>query len=701
MNARNPRLEEVKAARHKPARGRPARRGSAAMLAMAYLVLFATLSGAMYAMASLNVQTGRNISDVDRARAAAESGLRWFQYRIQHMSRPKTTIGNITSAVADSLWPSIRTAITNDMASNLVTAERAVTFNNNILSTASTAVDGTSSRFVVTITQDTDDKRILRVRSTGTYGLSSRSVSMAFKVDKKVKFAVVGKVPIQVGRNVMVDGPIAMTTAAKYPPVYMLSDFRSLTSSLTGKIDSFEAWLKANHTGYDNRVDVRNSVEFARAQSANYSDYNGDGYIDEFDLFLKEFDTSGDHRISQAEFTNSSTGKLYDADLFAVIDSLGGPEFDGDVTRAGYQDNTIASNDGYLKVRGGIEVATTATAWNNNLSGGQTVINQIPGPIATNDPLTPPVKFGITTNDVFDLTPSNFDTTSYKNRTGPAAGTTVKTATLIQNKVLAASDANGTAVTERTPYGSTSYQATYRRPVFRNMTFTNVQIPKGLNALFDNCTFQGVTYVDVTTNITNGSGQTTTSASDGMTWSKRMYSGTFAAGTALTATTSKGFTDGNNLRFNDCTFNGPITSSVPTAYTHFTNSWEFTGATMFDNQVDQTATIICPNTNIEMGSFTNPGTAPSTLVGVVVAGNIDIRGSSAVDGSIIITGDGAGNTTLGWFGASDGTTDPTSPMPEGGWGKINLHYNPHRTLPDGINVAIDITPDPTTYQEGS
>ncbi len=59
---------------------------------------------------------------------------------------------------------------------------------------------------------------------------------------------------------------------------------------------------------------------------------------------------------------------------------------------------------------------------------------------------------------------------------------------------------------------------------------------------------------------------------------------------------------------------------------------------MFNNQVDQTATIICPNTNIEMGSFTDPTQAPSTLVGVVVSGNIDIRGTSTVDGSIIVTG---------------------------------------------------------------
>jgi hypothetical protein len=185
-----------------------------------------------------------------------------------------------------------------------------------------------------------------------------------------------------------------------------------------------------------------------------------------------------------------------------------------------------------------------------------------------------------------------------------------------------------------------------------------------------------------------------------MNYSKKMKSGTFSKSTVLTETNSWGFVRGNNVRFNDCTIEGPVSADVRTAYTHFSDSWEFTGATLFNNKVDQTATILCPQTNIEMGSFTDPAQAPSTLIGVVVAGNIDIRGSGFVDGCIIVTGDGAGNTTMGWFGPSDSSTDPSSPMPEGGWGKLNIRYNPHRALPDGINIAIDILPSVSTYAEG-
>jgi hypothetical protein len=156
---------------------------------------------------------------------------------------------------------------------------------------------------------------------------------------------------------------------------------------------------------------------------------------------------------------------------------------------------------------------------------------------------------------------------------------------------------------------------------------------------------------------------------------------------------------GNNIRFHNCTFHGPVAGTDATAYTHFGNSWEFTGSTLFDNQADETATIVCPNTNIEMGSFTNPNAAPSTLKGVVVAGNIDIRGTSTVDGSIIVTGDGAGNTTLSYFGPSDGDTNPTA-LPEGGYGRLDLRYNPYRALPDGIFMPIDVVSDSNTYKEG-
>ena len=133
-----------------------------------------------------------------------------------------------------------------------------------------------------------------------------------------------------------------MATAGKYPPLLTLSDFQHFDPNLKTKIVNFENFLMGthnssgqvvpNHAGYDGRIQT-GTAEATYAESQGYTDVNGDNYIDEYDLFLAQYDKNGDKRISQAEFTNPATGLLYDANLFAAIDQSGGPEFVGDTTR--------------------------------------------------------------------------------------------------------------------------------------------------------------------------------------------------------------------------------------------------------------------------------------------------------------------------------------------------------------------------------
>lgn len=691
------------------------RRGATAVLALLFLTMISALVVGMYAMAQTNVQSASNLSDVNRARAAAESGMDWIRFRFNTMTRPKTTAGVIDETVANTLWPSIRSGIVSSFSTMSTPAERATTTTATSVTSSEIALGG-GQRFVIKIEQhplfvgDPLDQRYLRVTSTGKYGEAERTAQMDFRIDKKIRFAIVGKVPIQLGRNTIVEGPVAMGTANKYPPILSLTDFGHLNTTLKNKITSWEALLKQQNADYDGVISTQETSLYNAAKAAGFDDYDRNGYVDEMDIFNDYYDANNDRIVSRSEFTNPATGKLYDQNLWDAIDTLGGPLFVGDTVRAGYDDDQISAQDAYAKVRGQILMMTSASAWQTNLGSGSSIHNMIVGPVVPDSPGVPPVKFSATTSDMIDLAPENFEqaTLNFKAKTGTAAGTSTKTATLLANRTLAAADANGGTATERTPYGSVSYQATYRRPVFRNMTLRNVIIPKGLNALFDNCKFEGVTFVDSERNITTSGGSVTTSKDEGMSWSQRKISGdNFTADKVLIASgtptsgqsLTQGSSKGNNLRFNNCTFNGPLAGAYATAYTHFANSWEFTGATLFDNKVDETATIVSPQVNIEMGSFTNPDAAPSTLVGVVVAGNIDIRGTSVVDGSIIVTGDGAGNTTLGYFGPSDGDTNPSA-LPEGGYGRLNIRYNPNRALPDGINVAVDITADASTYREG-
>ena len=696
-----------------------ARRGVVAVVAMFFLVLLATLGLGMFAVAGAGARSARNLADAARAQAAAESGLRWQIKRFAVMPRPKTTVGNLTKPYVDAtLWPAVRSAVTSDWNGlpspgvGPVAATAAGVATGDVDFAPAPADGGEPARFRVRVEKlpyyvadplDDRYRHALRVVSVGTCGDARRVVSMSFRLDKRVRFAVVSKTRVQLGRNTVVDGPVAMGTRNKFSPFLILSDFTHVHPGLASRVRAFQAWLDANHDGYDGRVDLRAEAEATAAADAGYHDRDGDGFVDEFDLFLDQFDADGSGGVSAAEFADPATGQSRDRNLFEAIDSMGAPLFAGDLTRAGLNDGVLDGRDGYAKVRGGIVAADPAKNWGDWLGNrGETIEQQLRGPIAPADGSASAVTFGATSSDLIDLDPANFEacTTAYRARSGESAGTPRRSGGLVENATLAYRDWKGEVADERTPFGSTSYQATYRRPVFRNMTFRNVTIPKGGNALFVNCTFEGVTFVDMTRDIRKSNGQVTTSQTDAMAWSQRTADGArFNKDTPLTYGNSPGYAEGNNLRFDGCTFKGPLVSPYATAYSHFTNSWEFTGATRFDNTFDQSATIVAPQTNIEMGSFTAPGDAPSTLVGVVVAGNIDIRGTSVVDGSVIVTGDGAGNTTLGYFGPSDGDTDPGT-MPEGGYGRLSLRYNPYRALPDGINLAVDIDADTATYREG-
>ena len=193
---------------------------------------------------------------------------------------------------------------------------------------------------------------------------------MDFLIDKKVKFAIVGKVPIQLGRNTLVEGPIGMATPNKYPPIFMLSDFRHLNSTLASKIDAFNDFLKANHNGYDNRISVNNADEYPLAASRPATRTStATASSTSTTCSSKHFDTNNDKAITAAEFTNPSTGKLYDATCSPRSTRSARRSSRGDADRASVtSDGMIDNRDGYTKVRGQISLAATARRWANNLA---------------------------------------------------------------------------------------------------------------------------------------------------------------------------------------------------------------------------------------------------------------------------------------------------------------------------------------------
>jgi len=227
-------------------------------------------------------------------------------------------------------------------------------------------------------------------------------------------------------------------------------------------------------------------------------------------------------------------------------------------------------------------------------------------------------------------------------------------------------------VTEYFPHASGNYSqprdggsTSFTRHVYENQTFSNVLLPVNRHALFRNCTFQNVLYVD-----------------------------------SSKTSTSKSYT--NNVRFENCTFQGPIVTNTPQAFNWVNNCLYFTGTETFNNQsAIQEATILAPHFNVNLGN-TNPQQGENNvLTGAVVGGIVDIRGNAQVYGTIISMADTSmypsGYVTNIGATLNDGGSETTE---VGDIGVISLTPKGDAMLPSGIMSPIIIKPDPRTYSEG-
>ena len=144
------------------------------------------------------------------------------------------------------------------------------------------------------------------------------------------------------------------------------------------------------------------------------------------------------------------------------------------------------------------------------------------------------------------------------------------------------------------------------------MTFRNVTIPEGTNALFINCRFIGVTFVETETENTdqnyNYAGMQDASGDP-------KHPDRFVEINGVEVYDTK--TVSNNLRFDDCVFEGAIVSDVAEEFTHVRNKITFTGQTSFDIEgstelsageklLFQRSSMLLPQYSVELGTFLAP-----------------------------------------------------------------------------------------------
>ncbi len=596
------------------------------------------------------------------------------------------------------------------------------------------------------------DGRFIRIKVTGYDGKPGnrvyRSISMDFRLDKTIPYAVLSRSRVMIGRNVQIKGNIGSlfteTDSKNGHPIQVQSDFLGLKAELDDILSppnssnpsggAFHNEVVLNDIDGDNRLNIYNETETKDLASAPASyDKDGDGFISDFDYFLAAFDEAGsgnsDSRVSRIEFIDEvdAVNKTTAEQLFELMDRA------GNTRRRGYGDDFIDRDDLYAKIRGSISLAATVEEWNDGVSNWGDDGSGSPPASADylyKDYLQGLVKpnFGeaaLTTADprlnAHDFTQDSFDTSAFsaKATTVLALDDSVGTD---NGGATGSFDAPGVNPREAVPYGATYPYDYYDRPVYRNKVFSNIKIPKGTNALFENCRFQGVTFVEVEEyNDDHNFNYVGMQESDG-TQKHPDYA-------AIINGSNKGDTKpfGNNLRFNDCTFEGPLVSGTatgkqPKQFTHVRNKVTFTGRTDFDfDKVTddeerawyQRSSLLLPHMSVEMGSFTDGSSSSEVLElsGAVVAGLIDMRGQIRINGTLITTflpergvapvkGDTAPqfNTTLGYFNQASG--DLEAGDPPGALGKVVVTYDPTLALPDGILGPIALKPLEATYLEG-
>jgi hypothetical protein len=254
---------------------------------------------------------------------------------------------------------------------------------------------------------------------------------------------------------------------------------------------------------------------------------------------------------------------------------------------------------------------------------------------------------------------NDYNTTAYK--TGLTTIPSTSTTTVEYFPHAAASAGGYAKPRDGTPTNTPNRRLT--RQVYQNQNYNNAMLPSNRNALFRNCTFNGVLYVD--------------------------------SGTA-TSTTNY-----NNVRFENCTFNGAIISNAPQSFKWMHNALYFTGSATFNNQsAVQEATILAPHFNVNLGN-TNPNDADTNvLTGAIIGGIVDVRGNADVYGTILSMCD-----TSAWssgYVSNIGATlaDGGSETIEvGDVGTINITPNPDQLLPSGIRTPIVIKCQGDTYTE--
>jgi len=776
------------------------RRGWATVPALLMITVITSITAGMASVSWTNVRSANAMIAIAKAQSAAESGLSFGSIRLlDEVNRYVIDRGVIDSDLAEKLWQGTWTGADGqivvappadyvvgassgsgiiyslqdvfeqvDLHAIEVTAEDALlpTIDAEYkLEVKPIALDGSEETyFRLSYELLSNETRIL-VTSIGEADGISRTISMEFDLDKRIDYALVAMSRVMLGRNVIIEGPLGTRYGIGINelggtfgiPLVMRSDFYGIDPAmLDTDISAFGGLILANDVDGDNRLRPNHPTESV-GLGGTMVDYDGDQFVTEMDLFLSRFDSNGDIGVvfdpalaAAAGYPGLTQEFSSDLQLAKLIDRARSDRNGDGVTDAldrelGWDDGIIDGRDQYAKIDGNLGFAVDVAAW--EAATGMQWQEHVSGSIDSDYGISAS-QFSLTEAQLAELTTAMFAGAQTWLETESMTGTIFGDAS--SGQVQSNLHNGGTysppnsSSWESIPWESDGPYDWYQRPVYKDMVFKNVRIPRGTNAVFEDCMFVGVTWVETMEDVAdpnwNFAGALSPNGSGGYT---TQFGGLVAESGGVIYPDTRDVS--NNIRFHDCTFLGSIAGDVPSEFTHWRNKIQVTGESRFFldpddpdvaeqpdgamlqavlNSIDPAereqlsrSSVLMPGWSVEIGAFQNNEATGVKLTGTIVSGLLDLRGVVDVHGTILSTyrpveGEGplfyggeadAFNTTIGYFGPEDGDGEGVDDgmKPFAGHGRVSLRANPDAPMPDGVPWPITVVPDGTSYTEGS
>jgi hypothetical protein len=641
-------------------------KGIALIITMIFIVVFSALSAAMFTMTTSSVQASVNHQKSNHALNAALSGLECARYILAATETLETPRNTISDTEADIIWSNFCSNLqTKQLGGQPVGAAREFSDaggSGDEIVTASIPYSNTNAdlNFQIRFYRYDDDWRTIYIQSNGADGAITRKVGLNVQLSKDTRvlnYGIASRGRIWLAGDTTVHGSIYSAWNLSTSQLSQLSaleeQLKQQLAAGTLSSTAFYNLVSSLSLSSTNRTIIRNEL-LSGALSPKNAASRCIGAMS--GSSVAPFNTTADSTVLGSINTCWTKDQVASKSWqFETWDTDGNPIYHTD-GEGNYLYVTDSEGD-FLYDNNGDKIKSRIINSDDEIQGVSADINygEAPQNLA-----------GMNIADYYDDSGNSLTELEYKQA---AAITKSGSAVQYTGNLDTLGDTAGTKWRyEYFPHNADSYTSgsglKVKRYIYKNQTFTDQTLPSNTNALFVDCTFNGVLYIDCNKNTSS------------------YY---------------------NNVRFEDCAFNGVIVSNAPQSLSWQRNALYFTGSSTFNNQSDiQEATILAPNFNINLGNANN-GEVQSdenVLTGAIIGGIVDVRGNAQVYGTIISMADTSSYTSgyVSNIGATleDGGSETTTIEDIG---TIEITPDPGQMLPSGIRSPIVLKQLNNTYQE--